>query len=337
MKKLSVFILALTFISFPITGCKQKNRFSIDLNKNPFEVNLNRFDKDIILLDTTDIRNGVESLYREHPDFFPVFIANVLELEPTDTVLVTDFIKDFLTDTAFIDVNRTVLDKFNDVSDIEKSLSIAYTYIQHYFPAMVLPELNFFVSGFNLSIMMTDKVIGMGTDMYLGADFPVYQDLNYRYMLINMKRENIAPDLISALLFREFRMNSNDNRLVDNMLYRGKVMYLLSIFMPNEKDEYLIGYTAEQIKWCERNEREIWASIIDQKHLFLSDNFTIRKYLNDAPFTSTVSPDSPGRLGTWVGWQIVRSYMQRNENVTLSQLMRENDYQKLLEESGYRP
>jgi hypothetical protein len=185
--------------------------------------------------------------------------------------------------------------------------------------------------------MRTSEFIAIGTDKYLGSDFPFYQTITYQYMLANMNRENIAPDLISALLFHEFRMRSEYNRLIDNMLHRGKIMYLLSIFMPDVKDEYLIGYTPEQIKWSRKFERQIWVTMIDQKDLFSSDNLTIRKYMNDAPFTSTISQDSPGRLGTWIGWQIVRSYMNRNQNVTLEDLVRTTDYQRMLEESGYRP
>ena len=79
------------------------------------------------------------------------------------------------------------------------------------------------------------------------------------------------------------------------------------------------------------------AAVIEQKHLFSSDLFLIRKYVNDAPFTAPLSQDSPGRAGAWIGWQIVRSYMERNPSVTLPELMRTNDYERLLEQSGYRP
>ena len=335
MNKTIIIILSLGFILLSTVACKEQSRFAIDTNKNRVEVEIKRFDKDIISLDTSNIRSETEALYRRYPDFFPVFVSNILEVDPADTMLVSAFIKDFLADSTFTDVNAAVLNTFDDMSGVEKSLSTAYTYLQHYFPDMLLPDVYFFVSGFNLSIMMTDKLVAMGTDMYLGADFPEYQSITYEYMLCNMKPENIAPDLISALLFREFHINSEQNRLLDNMLFRGKVMYLLSVVMPDEKDEYLIGYTPEQLKWCEKYERQTWAAIIDQKHLFSSDNFTIRKYLNDAPFTAPVSPDSPGRLGTWIGWQIVKSYMQRNEDISLNDLMTNNDYQKMLEKSGY--
>jgi uncharacterized protein YjaZ len=39
----------------------------------------------------------------------------------------------------------------------------------------------------------------------------------------------------------------------------------------------------------------------------------------------------------WVGWQIVKSYMKSNKEVTLSDLMNEIDAQKILSKSKYRP
>jgi uncharacterized protein YjaZ len=59
--------------------------------------------------------------------------------------------------------------------------------------------------------------------------------------------------------------------------------------------------------------------------------------MNDGPFTSEISQDSPGRLGIWVGWQIVDSYMRNNENVSIQELINEGDAQKILEQSFYKP
>ena len=331
------FALSFLLITFFLFGCKQRNRFAIDVDRNRVEININRFDKALISLDTTRIHDEVVRLYQEFPDFFPVFISNIMFINPSDTLRVVEYIRGFLSDEEFADVNQTVLQEFADVSDIERSLSTAYTYIRYYFPEIVLPEIYFFVSGFNMSIIMADNIIAMGTDKYLGSDFPLYQQITYRYMLINMNRENIAPDLISALLFSSFPMRSAHNRLIDNMIHRGKIMYLLSIFMPDVKDEFLIGYSAEQMRWSRQYERNIWAAIIDQKDLFSTDRFTIGQYVNEAPFTSRISPDSPGRIGTWIGWQIVKSYMQRNRHITLRELINTKDYQELLENSGYRP
>ena len=336
MKKINVLILLLAGLSL-LSSCSKNNRFKIDTDENRVTVKIHRFDKDLLTLDTTNLKAGVKKLYSKYPDFLPEFVYNVLDTTAADTNAVSHEFQKFLTDKTFTQVNKKTLQTFDDVSDIEKKISDAFTYIHFYFPEVKLPEIYFYVSGFNRSIMMNDKFIAVGTDLYLGSDYPAYKDYTYEYMLFNMRRECVATDLVSATLFRMFVMNSSEYRLLDNMLFRGKVMYLLSVFMPNEKLEDIMGYSDEQWKWTKKNEKEIWATIIDQKHLFSTDLQLIRKYMNDAPFTAPVSQESPGRLGTWIGWQIVESYMNKNTKVSLTDLMKDSNYQKILEESGYRP
>ncbi len=322
----------ITFIS-----CNNKSRFAIDTNKNRVEVKIGRFDKDLLSIDTLHVKAGVDSLYARYPDFLPVFVANVLDTMPSDTAAVCNLIDKFLRDTAFTSVNKKALETFNDISGIEKKVSDAYTYIHYYFPEVQLPKLYFFVSGFNRAVLLNEDFIALGTDLYLGADFPKYQDISYEYLIYGMRPECVPTDMVSATLFRMFVMDSEKDRLLENMLFRGKIMYLQSFFMPDERPELLMGYKPEQWKWCTDNEKAIWGAIIDQKDLFSTDVQLINKYMNDAPFTSPISQDSPGRLGTWVGWQIIKSYMNVNKSITLKQLMDENDYQKILENSEYRP
>ena len=336
MKKINVLILLLAGLSL-LSSCSKNNRFKIDTDENRVTVKIHRFDKDLLTLDTTNLKTGVKKLYSKYPDFLPEFVYNVLDTTATDTNAVSNEFYKFLTDKTFTQVNKKTLQTFDDVSDLEKKISDAFTYIHFYFPEVKLPEIYFYVSGFNRAIMMNDKFIAVGTDLYLGSDYPAYKDYTYEYMLFNMRRECVATDLVSATLFRMFVMNSSEYRLLDNMLFRGKVMYLLSVFMPNEKPEDIMGYSDEQWKWTKKNEKEIWATIIDQKHLFSTDLQLIRKYMNDAPFTAPVSQESPGRLGTWIGWQIVESYMNKNTKVSLTDLMKDSNYQKILEKSGYRP
>ena len=337
IRKKNVLMVSVLGLIIMLGSCSKSKRFEIDTTKNRVDVKIHRFDKDLLSLETTHMKTGVDNLYKKYHVFLPVFTSSVLDTSATDTTAVRNLFHQFLTDTTFKLVNKKTLQTFQNVSDIEKQVSDAYTYIHYYFPTVKLPEIYFYVSGFNRQIMMNNNFIGIGTDFYLGSNYPAYKNFTYQYMTYNMRRECLATDLVSATLFRMFVMNSSEYRLLDNMLFRGKVMYLLSVFMPNEKPENLMGYSPEQWKWCKTNEKQVWGYIIDQKHLFSTDILLIRKYMNDAPFTAPISQDSPGRFGTWLGWQIVNSYMSKNPNITLNDLMKENNYQKMLEDSGYRP
>jgi hypothetical protein len=337
MKKTNFAIYTVLIFSLLFCSCSKSSRFAIDTRKNRVEVKIHRFDKDLITLDTNRLKVSTDRLYARYPEFISAYSSEVLDTSSTDRTAISNLFVKFLKDSTFIPVNKKTLETFGDVTDIEKSVSDAFTYIHYYFPEVKLPEIYFFVSGFNRSVIMNDKFIGVGTDFYLGSDYAPYKEFTYQYLTYNMRRECVATDLVSATLFRMFVMNSSQERLLDNMLYRGKVLYLLSLFMPEEKPENIMGYTTEQWKWCKKYEKEIWAATIDQKDLFSTDMLLIRKYMNDAPFTAPISQESPGRLGTWLGWQIVESYMKSNQKVSLRNLMDDNNYQKMLEESGYRP
>ena len=337
MNKPKQYIISFLIFSIFLGSCTKSSRFKIDTSKDRVEIKINRFDKDLISLDTTKIDAGIAGLYKRYPDFLPVYITNVMDVPSSDTFAVRKSFVKFLSDTTFVSVNKKTLETFGDVSDIEKNVSNAFTYIHHYFPEVKLPDIYFFVSGFNRSVMLNENFIAVGSDLYLGSNFAAYKNFTYQYLMYNMRRECVATDLVSATLFRMFVMNSPENRLLDNMIFRGKIMYLLSEFMPQEKPESLMGYTPDQWKWSKTNEKQIWGAMIDQKHLFSTDMQLIRKYMNDAPFTAPISQESPGRLGTWMGWQIVKSYMKTNVKVGLQDLMNETSSQKILEDSGYRP
>lgn len=341
MKRLSnIFILFLVIaITITLTSCHKKTqRFQVKkADANRIEIKIHRFDKDFIGMDTKKPIPSVKALYEKYPAFMPVYINNVLEIDAKDTALVAKQFAQFVSDTAFQKINTKALETVGDVTDIEKDLSGAFSYVNAYFPQIKIPAVYFYVSGFNRAVLMTDDFIGVGTDFYLGADYAPYQEFTYDYLLYNMRRDMISIDIVSASLFRYFIFDGKQNRLIDNMLHRGKVIYTLASFMPDKKIEDILGYSPEQMKWAEQYESEIWKAVVGQKDLFSTNVQLIGKYLNDAPFTAPVSQESPGRLGIYLGWKIIDSYMKQNKNVTLQELMKITDYQKILEQSGYRP
>lgn len=337
MNKYPIFIISILLLSLTLGSCRKNSRFQVDTKKENLKIEIKRFDRDFIHIDKKNVLEDVKALYLKYPDFMPAYVSEVLGENPKDTVRAAQLILKFLSDTAFQNVNKKVLTTFPDAAPYEQSLTSAFSYIHHYFPQLKVPQIYFFVSGFNKSIMFTDQFMAVGTDLYLGSDYAKYRDVTYEYMMTNMRPESITPDIVSAFLFKSFPADFQDDRLLENMLYRGKVMYLLSVVMPDENPQNLMGYTKLQWEWCRKYEKDIWETIVEQKDLFSTDLLLIGKYMNDAPFTSPVSQDSPGRLGTWVGWQIVQHYMDKHKNVSLQDLMKENNYQKILDRAQYNP
>ena len=329
------FIIACLMV---LTACQHgRTYFPKDLETQ--EVEIVRFDKALLNVNESTVGQDIRVLYDEYPVFMPLWVEDILGIPSWDTAILEQQLPKFLEDTlyGFKQTNALERELFADISDIQKPLNKAFTRIHWLYPEMEIPTLYLFISGFVTPIFMEDDLIGIGADMYLGSDYEYYNRVVYEYQKQTMRKECIPVDVVSAYLFRTLPYTSTKSRLLDQMIYRGKVMYLTAQLFDDLPGYEVMGWTKDQWKWCERNEEAIWHLVMDKRDLFKTESLVLTSYLNDGPFTSEVSQDSPGRLGIWLGWRIVESYMAHNENVTLQELMAEPDAQKILEESYYKP
>lgn len=326
-----LFILALT-------GC-QKGRTYFPKDLEPQQIELIRFDKALLNVHEATVAHDIRVLYDEYPVFMPLWVEDILGVPAADTAYLEQQLPQFLNDTmyGFKQTNAREQEIFADVSDIQSSINKAFARIQWLYPETEIPSVYLFVSGFVTPIFFEEELVGIGADMYLGSDYEYYNRVVYDYQKQTMRKECIPVDVISAYLFRTLPYTSDKSRLLDQMMYRGKVMYLTAQIFDELPGYEVMGWTKEQWKWCEENERAIWHLVMDKRDLFKTESLVLTSYLNDGPFTSEVSQDAPGRLGIWLGWRIVESYMEHNENVSLQELMAEPDAQKIMELSLYKP
>ncbi len=321
-----------------MTGC-QKGRTYFPKDLEPQQIELIRFDKALLNVHEATVAHDIRVLYDEYPVFMPLWVEDILGVPAADTAYLEQQLPQFLNDTmyGFKQTNAREQEVFADVSDIQSSINKAFARIQWLYPETEIPSVYLFVSGFVTPIFFEEELVGIGADMYLGSDYEYYNRVVYDYQKQTMRKECIPVDVISAYLFRTLPYTSDKSRLLDQMMYRGKVMYLTAQIFDELPGYEVMGWTKEQWKWCEENERAIWHLVMDKRDLFKTESLVLTSYLNDGPFTSEVSQDAPGRLGIWLGWRIVESYMEHNENVSLQELMAEPDAQKIMELSLYKP
>ena len=337
MKEL-VRIYCSLFVILALTAC-QKGRTYFPEDIEPQHIDLVRFDNALVNIHGASVAQDIRVLYDEYPAFMELWVEDILGIPSADTAFLEQQLPAFLNDTVygFKATNAREQEVFADVSDLERALGKAFARICYLYPETEVPDLYLFISGFQTPIYFGDDLIGIGADMYLGSDYAYYNRVVYDYQKQTMRKECIPVDAVSAFLFRSLPYTSTKSRLLDQMLYRGKVMYLTAQIFDNLKGYEVMGWTKEQWDWCVRNERDIWHLVMDKRDLFKTESLVLTGYLNDGPFTSEISQDAPGRLGIWLGWRIAESYMEHNESVTLQELMAEGDAQKILEESYYKP
>ena len=332
-----IIIAALTLV---LTGCHQGRTYWPKDNSLELQtVDIVRFDNALLNVHEATVAQDIRVLYDEFPIFMPVWVEDILGIPSADTAYLEQALPAFLNDTlyGFKQTNAREQELFADITDLQSAVNKAFTHIAYLYPDTEIPALYLFVSGFQTPIYFGDELIGIGTDMYLGSDYEYYNRVVYEYQKQTMRKECIPVDVISAYLFRTLPYTSTKSRLLDQMLYRGKIMYLVSQIFDDLPGYEVMGWTKEQWDWCVKNERAIWHLVMDKRDLFKTESIVLTSYLNDGPFTSEISQDAPGRLGIWLGWRIAQSYMEHNETVTLQELMAEPDAQKILEQSYYKP
>ena len=333
MKKSILVILAVM-----LSACQGGREF-FPKNIENIEVDIVRFDSAQLAVRPDSVRADICQLYIDYQDFMPIYVEGILGLPSEDTAYLSQLYADFLTDTTmgFAQTNALAQDLFADITDLQNSLNTGFSRLHYLFPEWEIPMVYLFVSGFNSSVMYYDNNMGVGIDMYLGSDYPYYNQVVYNYQKPTMRKECIVMDIMSMYISYHLAYNSKHNRLLDQMIFRGKQLFLLNQLLPETPEREIIGYSKEQWVWCEQYERAIWNRIMAKRDLFKTESTILASYINEGPFTAEVSQESPGRLGQWVGWQIVDSYMRNNEHITIQELMSEGDAQKILEQSFYKP
>lgn len=333
MKRYAYIIL---IIAFALIGCKREKRHA-DLTGIDFEVKIERFDSAFWTLDTTKVAEEFQRLMVEYPDITPIYTENVVRFGHPDSAITHETYLFFRRDTAVQRLYTDALKIYSDMSDIERDLTTAFRRARYFLPQFATPNVYCHVSGLNQSLIIDETFISLSIDNYLGADYPLYKHIGiYKYQRPNMRREKVASDYITAWLSSEFSTSLANNLLTD-IIHRGRILYTVSVLLPETPEHVIMGYSKEQWDWVKNNETSMWNSLIYTKDLYTTNMITKNKYINDGPFTLPFTQESPGRAGVYIGWQIVESYMRHNPEISIQQLLQQPDAQVILNNSNYKP
>jgi len=331
-------ILFLSSFLLVLFACN-RNRLKVDISEIEKDVEVVRFGQQLFEIPMQDTLAELEQLHDKYPDFLDLFSYKIINVGGIGDEYFPELMGEFLTDTMILNVKSDVEDEFSDFGKIEKRLNTAFKYYQYHFPDKEIPTIYTTISGFNESVFTAEGIIGISLDKYLGRDYSFYKKLSNvpLYKIKNMHKEKLPSDVAYAWGLTEFDETEETTTVLDNIVHQGKLMYFVDALLPDMHDSLKIGYTTEQIQWCENNEAEMWNYLVENKMLYSNKRMDILRYINDGPYTTGFPIESPSRTGTWLGWQIVRQYMEKYEEVKLPQLMANTNYQEILNESDYYP
>jgi len=310
-----------------------------------------RFEQEFFSIDTNNVHASLQKLLIKYPGFTNDYIVNILgiPLLPTPDTTVDRLIRKFIRDYAPIkDTSDKVFRSFDDqVSEVKRGLKFAKHYFPQYrIPTRIITFIGPLDSYFQGSLgsygdIITNEGLGVGLQLHLGKNYSVYhteigQQLYPDYISRRFEPAYIPVNCMKNVIDDLFPEKAVDRPLVDQMVEKGKRLYVLDKLLPFTADTLKIGYTKKQLEGCYANEANIWNLFLQNNFIYSIDPSVNKNYLQDGPKTEELGDASPGFIGLFVGWQIVKKFMDKNSNLTLEQLM-QMDNRKIFEQSKYKP
>jgi gliding motility-associated lipoprotein GldB len=330
-------IIPISLFFFLFTSCTN-NPLDIDISSIEVDITVNRFDKDLHNLNTDSLLQGITSIQEKSGKFLELYNHKIISIGGIENEGYEEYLTAFLTDFTILETYKETNRVFDNLDWLEKDLTQAFKHYKYYYPEKQVPTVYTFVSGFNQSIVTAEDFIGIGLDKFLGKKNDLYEALQTPiYIRYKMEPKNIVPASILGLATTEIQYNDSIDNLISNIIHQGKLMYFMDAMLPNIHDSIKIGYSTQQLEWCRIQEKNMWAYLIENKHLFSTELMVIKRYIEESPFTKSFSSESPGRTGIWIGWQIVRTYAENNPEISFQDLMNNNNYQQILNNSKYNP
>jgi len=275
-------------------------------------------------------------------DQFPLFSEKFLQRSklPHDSILIQDIFKLSASthlDTMYADVKH----EFSDLSWLKNGLTDLFSHVKHHYPDFYVPPVYTLVSGYGVDLEVKDSILVIGLEFFLSDSaryFPRAADGNPlpTYIRRRLKKRFLIPEIAMVEADRFCQIDPLDNTMMGEMMKWGRVYYFMEKTMPCLEDSLLTGYTEKELEDVESNLKTIWAHYLDKNLFFNTDLFLIKKYCDERPKIIEIGENCPGRIGRWLGWQIVRKWASEKK-LNLSQVMAEKNGRKIFNESGYKP
>ena len=316
MKKVFIVLLLIGLVS-----CKKESKIEREIEKIPVVFKVERFDKIFYESQPSDLKR----IQSQYPFFFP---------EGNEDTVWTNKLSNPLLRELYNEVQF----RYGNLTSLEEDLTSFFGHVQYYFPKYRTPRVITLISEVDLDAkaIYADSIALIALDCYLGNEHRFYADFP-KFKRINFDENQILPDLVTSFSYGKIAPPMDKN-LLSIMIYHGKELYLKDKLIPNFTDAAKIAYTEEQVAWCKENEEQMWRYFIENNLLYEANVKNEHRFINDAPFSKfylEIDNESPGRVGQWLGWQIVRSYMENNDTSLTDMLAM--DAKTLFERSKYKP
>ncbi|MFP4065297.1 MAG: hypothetical protein ACLFN2_00840 [Bacteroidales bacterium] len=330
------FVILVFFTGLLFKGCsawERKPFYEADISGVRLDpIRISRYETVLFELNPFELRKEITP----HIEEFKFFLGEGLE-DPEGV----EQLYNYVTDPLLIELYNDSNEIWPDLDNLEESLTRAFRFYKYHFPESTIPGVYSYLSGIDYQnpVIYSEGHLIIALDTYLGSDYPYYEELSIpTYKRRWMRPERVPADVMQVLADEKLELVSpQPETLLEHMIHEGKRLFFLDCMLPDTPDSLKMKYTAAHQQWMENNQGRAWTYKLDNELLYSSDFAAIQKFIREAPFTAPFSQHSAPRTGTWLGWQIVREYMRRNQEISLQELLLETNAGKILNEARFRP
>ncbi|MEE9408151.1 MAG: gliding motility lipoprotein GldB [Polaribacter sp.] len=315
------FFIGVLIVLFFFSSCNSDKKNDVDVSEIKVNFSVDRFDVDFY----SATKQTLPKVKGKFPFFFPKEITDSISLSK----ITNKDEQELFTETQ---------KRYKDFSSTETELKSLFKHVKFYNPTFKSPKVITMLTNidYDSRVIYADSLLIISLDVYLGKNHRFYADYP-NYIKENNTKEHLIVDVANAIISKQMSPSVNRSFL-GKMIEEGKKMYLLDMYLPAISDKEKIGYEQDKLNWSTSNEEQIWMYFMEKKLLFSTDTRLNKRFLETVPFSKFYMEHdnlSPGKIGTWVGWQIVRSYMKHND-VSLQELLKINAID-LFNKSKYKP
>lgn len=329
------------FAGILAAGCNSGPKVP-DVSHIPIQVKIDRFDEQLFRIDTLRVQEGIRSLHAAYPGFAPTYFSQILGLGPfsDSSAALAENVHRFISNKDFRALQDSVEAHFRNIAPLENELTQAFRLTKYYLPAFNAPKVVSFISAIgNYGAVTVDSIVGIGLDMHMGADFPVYRLIpDYPdYIVRRFTPENIPVNVMKVVQQQHVTPLKEGAQLVEHFITLGIQQYFLEKVLPLTPEHIRLGYTKEQLSYCKENEQMVWQYFVQNKLLYTADWQQVMRYVGEGPSTQGLPGEAPGQIAAFVGYRIVQALVKRQPDLTLEKLMKTQQVIPLFNEAKYRP
>lgn len=321
-KILAFLIILITLISCDKQECDTYP--SVDIT----EVNLNRLE---VGFDKLKSKEEITNFLNQNLSLKNGFLMG---LQYPDSFIV-DYLYRVNNSPAADTLHNETANTYGDFGKWKEQFDLSFSLLSHYYPNEKSRSINTFIPGLSRDLYVDDTSVFIGVDYFLGPKAS-FRPQNYQYILKRYVPEAIAP---MTMMFISGKYNESDmgsNTLLSEMIYYGKAYYFTKKMLPCAQDSLIVGFTKEEFEGSENHLKDIWAHFVEKELLFITKEREKQRYVGERPNVTEIGNKCPGRIGQYVGYKIVQSFMENNE-VSLPELMALKDAKYLFERSKFKP